>query len=132
MTQEFVNYNQALALKELGFDEPCLAFYDGKNTESFYFNNLRDASGDYIPFQKHDRLKWFGAPLKQQVFRWFRDKYDLWFRPDYYDEMREYDYQGSIHQLGRYSSLASLDNCKTVEELEAKCIDKLIEIVKNK
>jgi hypothetical protein len=118
MKEEFVTYDQASALKELGFNEPCLMYIDDE--------------GDLI---NDDTAEWFGAidvPLKQQVFRWFRDKYDLWFRPDYYDEMREYDYQGSIHQLGRYSSLASLDNCKTIDELEAKCIDKLIEIVKNK
>lgn len=124
MTQEFVNYNQALALKELGFDEACFAKYTSNrlllsiNWSNVWCENINESE--------------IYAPLKQQVFKWFRDKYDLWFRPDYYDEMREYNYQGSIHQLGRYSSLASLDNCKTVEELEAKCIDKLIEIVKNK
>jgi hypothetical protein len=26
---EFIPYEQALALKELGFDEPCFGFYDG-------------------------------------------------------------------------------------------------------
>jgi len=124
MTQEFVNYNQALALKELGFDEPCFAYYD--MAQEFNFPGCTMHNRNFI------NLKATMTPLYQQAFRWFRDKYDLWFRPDYYDEMREYDYQGSIHQLGRYSSLASLDNCKTVEELEAKCIDKLIEIVKNK
>ncbi len=30
MKNEFVIYEQALALKELGFDEPCLAFYSPK------------------------------------------------------------------------------------------------------
>ena len=67
MKNEFTTYNQALTLKELGFNEPCLAFWDGKNTDAFYFNNIRDASGDYVPFQKHDKLKWFGAPLYQQA-----------------------------------------------------------------
>jgi hypothetical protein len=28
MENEFIPYEQALALKELGFDEPCLAYYD--------------------------------------------------------------------------------------------------------
>jgi hypothetical protein len=28
MNKEFIPYEQALALKELGFDEPCLGFYD--------------------------------------------------------------------------------------------------------
>lgn len=120
MTQEFVNYNQALALKELGFDEPCLGYYKDMKGEKVLLYDSMDFDGEC------------NTPLYQQVFRWFRDKYDLWFRPDYYDEMREYDYQGSIHQLGRHSSLITLGNCKTVEELEAKCIDKLIEIVKNK
>jgi hypothetical protein len=121
MEKEFVNYNQALALKELRFDEPCLAFYDGKNTESFYFNNLRDASGDYIPFKKHDRLKWFGAPLYQQVFRWFREKYDL----NYVIVKAE-------------SWFYTINGCNTqegfniYEEAENACIDKLIEIVKSK
>jgi hypothetical protein len=27
MTAEFIPYEQALELKELGFDEPCLAYY---------------------------------------------------------------------------------------------------------
>ena len=32
MEKEFVSYNEALALKKLGFDEPCLGLYypDGK------------------------------------------------------------------------------------------------------
>ena len=44
MEKDFIPYEEALALKELGFDEPCLAFYDGKNAESFYFNNIRQTN----------------------------------------------------------------------------------------
>ena len=28
MNKEFVKYEQALALKELGFDEPCIGWYN--------------------------------------------------------------------------------------------------------
>ena len=130
MKEEFVTYDQALALKELGFDtfmkENCLAYFNTSNSN----NDLE--TKDWWCLPKNDFQYALSAPLKQQVFRWFRERHDLWFRPDYYDEMREYDYQGSIHQLGRHSSLITLGNCKTVEELEAKCIDELIEIVKNK
>jgi hypothetical protein len=38
MIKEFVTYEQALALKELGFDEPCLAFYNGKFLDSTDYN----------------------------------------------------------------------------------------------
>jgi len=122
----FVNYEQALKLKSMGFDEPCLAFYDGKNTESFYFNNIRDASGDYIPFQKHDRLKWFGAPLKQQAFRWFRDKHDIDSHIEKYlssEDAVEYFFMANDEES---------INFETYEEAESACIDKLIEIIKNK
>lgn len=129
MKEEFVTYNQALALKELGFDEDCLGRWLTITEWEKPTGEIKLQLG--VKVEDYDKNQCL-APLKQQVFRWFREKHNLWFRPDYYDEMKEYDYQGSIHQLGRHSSLASLDNFKTVEELEKKCIDELIELVKNK
>ena len=128
MKQEFIPYEQALEIKELGFDEPCLAFYDGKNAESFYFNNMRDASGDYIPFQKHDRLKWFGAPLYQQAFRWFREKYDLQTSNIMFSNGK-YD-TGITRYKGTQSVWGDGPIYDTYEEAELECLKKLIEIVK--
>jgi len=138
MEKEFVTYEQALALKELGFDEPCLAFYDGTWDTKIYFNYKRDSSGDYEPFTTSERLNWFGAPLKQQVFRWFRDKYGIcsWIERlytknsvAYYKTTQEYkkDASSKMHNLN-----ISLKEYNTYEEAENACIDKLIEIVKNK
>ena len=133
MDEEFISYEQALALKELGFDEPCLAFWDGKNPDAFYFNNIRDASGDYVPFQKHDRLKWFGAPLYQQAFRWFREKHKLW--------VYNIPYSGGKYCIEIWRLVEGDDYAKTREdrvimdsweEAEKACLDKLIEILKNK
>ena len=137
MKKEFIPYEIAIELKELGFDEPCLAFYDGKNTESFYFNNLRDASGDYIPFQKHDRLKWFGAPLYQQAFKFFREKHNLlgnvysnasgwlWEIHDNIGGTHRFgsEYSGDCEESGMFTSF---------DKAEQECLKKLIEIVKNK
>ncbi len=152
MEKEFVTYEQALALKELGFDEPCLAFYDGKNTESFYFNYLRNASGDYIPFQKYDRLKWFGAPLKQQVFRWFRElhqlnckiEFDKFITEDIDDNELEHPYFTYLYSINElwiegkdffkfqngWNNITSKRELLSHEEAKEACIDKLIEIVK--
>ena len=127
MEKEFVTYDQALALKELGFDEPCLAFWDGKNTDAFYFNNISDASGDYVPFQKHDRLKWFGAPLKQQVFRWFREKYGYW---SYIKEATKGTCRFNIEKFDEKFFNSGLFG--SYEDAESACIDKLIEMVKKK
>jgi hypothetical protein len=136
MKKEFVNYNQSLALKELGFDEPCLAFYDGTWDTKIYFNYKRDSSEDYKPFTTSERLNWFGAPLKQQVFRWFREKHDLlsWiFTPfgvnnGYFHEivnLSEAIIEGGFRsgQSAKYT---------TYEEAELACINELIEIIKNK
>lgn len=75
MNKEFIPYEQALELKELGFDEYCLAFYGGDGDSKIYYNSLRNGSGDYEPYKNSERLKWFGAPLYQQAFRFFREKY---------------------------------------------------------
>lgn len=75
--REFAPYSMAKAMRDLGFDEQCLGFYDGKGDQRVYFNVLRDASGDYKPFTNRERLTWFGAPLYQQMFRWFVENYGL-------------------------------------------------------
>ena len=63
MKHEFVPYEQSLALKELGFDEPCLATWNGETLDM----SLRISSDDC--FTK--------APTFSQAFRWFREKYNL-------------------------------------------------------
>ena len=84
MKKEFVTYEIALELKELGFDEPCLAFFEINNTHQP--QNLRyflktAVNREYIENTKI--LKYiYGensllAPLYQQAFRWFREKYGL-------------------------------------------------------
>lgn len=141
MEKEFVPCVESMTLRELGFDEPCLGFYDGKGNTTLYFNNLRDASGDFKPFIQSERLTWFGAPTFQQAFRFFREKYGLFIRPDfdtdYIDELDEFQttYFFSILKIEEsligFKSLGRLNNKKTYEEAELECLNKLIEIVKN-
>jgi hypothetical protein len=75
MKTEFIPYEQALELKELGFDEPCFGWF----TNSY----LRIGS---VVENKHvqgeDETL---APLYQQVFRWFREKYDLFISINHYE-----------------------------------------------
>ena len=74
MKEEFVTYDQALALKELGFDtfmkENCLAYFNTSNSN----NDLE--TKDWWCLPKNDFQYALSAPLKQQVFRWFRDKHN--------------------------------------------------------
>jgi hypothetical protein len=61
MEEHFVNYNQALALKELGFDEPCIGNY-------FHTKELKIYGGDISRIKNSD-MGIVTAPLKQQVFK---------------------------------------------------------------
>jgi len=120
MTNEFIPYEQALALKELGFDEECLSYYFNKQL-SF---GSRTSYGEVVE-----------APLYQQAFRWFREKYKL------YSHVREsYAFDntlGFVTQInGSYVNHGiedkSINRFETYEEAELECLKKLIEIVKNK
>lgn len=116
MEKEFVPYEQALALKELGFDEPCLAWH---NSKRLFINNY-DNCNSKMPFEYCCSL-----PLKQQVFRWFREKYNLFgcidLQPAHW--FVRIDDKIKNHYLLRF---------ETYEEAELACLKKLIEITKTK
>jgi hypothetical protein len=115
MNNDFGTYEQAVALKELGFDEECFAFYNGKFLDSTDYNFDDGTSKDIGLCIK--------APLKSQVFRWFREKYADVLVKDY----------GLIPHFTMISNMF-LDSNKiwTYEEAENACINKLIEIAKQK
>ena len=60
MKEQFVTYEIALKLKELGFDEECFGWYGSQG----------------ILNQKYDLENTTLAPLWQQVIDWFREKYN--------------------------------------------------------
>ena len=110
MKKEFLPYEQALALKELGFDEECLAAYlDNK----LHYNLIGH------PYTSHaERL---AAPLCQQAFRFFREKHNLVHSVDI-DDTDTYFVCVDTEIWGKY---------KTYPEAELACLKKLIEIVKD-
>jgi hypothetical protein len=86
-----------------------------------------DDEGDYIIDQTAEWLGAVKAPLKQQVFRWFREKYKI------QSLIQEYLLNTYMHTIDDgINSDISVVGFETYEEAELACIDKLIEIVKNK
>ena len=122
MNKEFVTYEQSLALKELGFNDYCYRGYD-KNQMLFY---SEQESGHLLNYSVGMNVS---APLKQQVFRWFREKYELGHTicPYYFNanitELQDVDDYPLQHEVYVSSPF-------TYEEAENACIDKLIEIAK--
>lgn len=69
MKKQFVTYEIALKLKELGFDEECFGYYSKQHDDS-YFLCIYQQEDEY----SKERLE---APLWQQVIDWFREKHDI-------------------------------------------------------
>ena len=144
MEKEFIPYEQAVELKELGSDEPCLlhiqyssgtdVFTGRKFKNSIWLGNGYDAEiGDKkikYKFPKHSEQGYgtLGIPTYQQAFRWFREKrYRFNIVNDSTDINGNYYYD--VFFNGKF--LFETDYIyKTYEEAELACLKKLIEIVK--
>jgi len=125
MEKEFVSYDQALALKELGFDESCFGCYDEKGVFGLTVMSIKQ----YYINIKEDTWN-CSAPLYQQVFRWFREIHNIDFAVlEKYKDLGKF-YGGYVNQNDVRISFGS--DFKTYEEAENACIDKLIEIIKQK
>ena len=132
MNKEFIPYEQALALKELGFDEECLASWSPKTREripTLYGCGalLYDVDG-LITNKTEDIL--CSAPLYSQAFRWVRKehKYEVSIK-----KQTKYTYQFLIENKEEEEHTRFVDfPYKTHEEAQFECLKKLIEIVKTK
>jgi hypothetical protein len=127
MNREFIPYEQALALKGLGFDEPCCQAYhtNGENELSAFYSNP-DVVDEWIK-----KLPLIKAPLYQQAFRWFRKNYDLHSNVGLYNfHENTYCFNVVTKTIPHY--LDKVTHFHSHEEAELECLKKLIEIVKKK
>ena len=129
MEKEFVKYEQALALKELGFNEICTAAYVDK--EFKYVWELKGWHPENYVLLNNNRLMCpkdskVSSPTFSQAFRWFREKYKLKFfiREDMWNDWCTV----YICTGGRDPDYIDYGEFK-YEEAELECLKKLIEIV---
>ena len=122
MENNFVPYELVLELKELGFNEYCLTSYlngelQTSQSEMFWFQHN---------YRSHPAQEFISAPLYQQAFRWFREKYGY-----YISVFRTHDsnWGTDLWLLGVHKPKATVFS-ETYEEAELACLEKLIEIVK--
>ena len=115
MEKEFTSYEEALALKELGFDEDCFGYYVNAELDlTWKFSDCSLYQDTHISIL---------APLYQQAFRWFREKYSLLCRISYKSGKYKFEYQYISSANNLYMS-----EYETYEEAELECLKKLIEI----
>ena len=119
MNREFLPYDKALKLKELGFEERCFTRY-------YESGKLADS----LSYLHHNYFGQVNAPTFSQAFRWFRENYRLSVLiQDWLD-----DYSGEIVEwtIGEDRIIYEITNrTDTYEEAELACLDKLIELVES-
>lgn len=138
MENEFVSYEMALALKELGFNEPCFTYYynDSGKLRTLISVDI-DNGWTYFPNKKSITL----APTFSQAFRFFREQFNwqssIEATKDQHSHELGYNYWIWNSETGLEYHTMPMNRpsgdweFKTYEEAELKCLLKLIEIIKN-
>jgi len=151
MNKDFIPYSEALELKQLGFDEPCLAYYllpeiertgdvllhyCSRGKEIIRNNNWSWVYENFPTFRKYLKAEhcytystnssrlMVSAPTYSQAFRWFREKYGLCIVIKPIDD-KKLDLGYNLLKNGLIMN-AHL----TYEGAELACLKKLIELVK--
>lgn len=118
----FVPYNLSLKLEEIGFNEECfITFYNEKSLTAF---------GQRTMFIKNSKTNKVSAPLWDQVFDWFDDRYNLF---SYVTIVSKGSY-GSIYSYTIINHSDFIDESttftesgfKSKEEVRKACLKKLI------
>lgn len=122
MNKQFVTYEIAILLKELGFDEEVLRWYDHQRKDKTM----------YVSILKKDMDKHIPAPLWQQAIDWFREKHKLQIHINS-STLRNgefTDYVGYIN--GNAMNDRRDEEYDTFEKARYAVILKAIELIKNK
>jgi hypothetical protein len=166
MNKEFIPYAEALVLKELGFDEPCFGYYvipeiqrtgeiilhycsRGKeilknNDWSWVYANFPSFRRYLKPehcyrYSTNSSKLLVSAPLYQQAFRWFREKYSLVIQyiPREIDDSEGQSIIHHKYKISEYDSwrggrrnTVETELNEDYEEAELECLKKLINICK--
>ena len=136
MKEQFVTYEIALALKELGFDEECLVYFNNDKYRDLICTCENGMDGD---FTVHHYSGDVNAPLWQQVIDWFDNKNiiigidinpgTLFYRVHLYK--RYYHNPGRLI-IGEYFLSGEFNNFISKEEAREQAILKAIELCKEK
>lgn len=126
--KEFIPYEEALFLKEIGFDEFCAHVY------------FEDLSGDFFIALKSFYAKNSSpeicdnkdivAPSYRQAFSFFREKYKI--EPQIESDMLGYAAAIVDRFIPKKYYLKPISLFQTYEEAELACLKRMIELVREK
>jgi len=124
--KDFIPYEQAFALKELGFDEPCLAYWN------FYTREL-NYNGQPSIFSNEDVIQ---LPTFSQTFDWFEKTHSIFVQRMIDTNVNEImDITYTIKSWKFPPIEIKFENpydCFDKNKSELACLKELIELVKQK
>jgi hypothetical protein len=141
MKKEFVTYNIALRLKALGFNEPCLAFYQTEYVEvtpqlvdddyEYKMTGFRTCKNSEIPDH------YVAAATLRQAFEWFRARnlfstinIDQTMEPKFCYSIIKYN-QDQDGQFDWQTIVFNSDLERSYELAEVSCIEKLCDTLES-
>jgi hypothetical protein len=134
MEKEFIPHQEALELKQLGFDEPCFGKWLSSLQSNWKDYTLILEMGMNEEFEDNRNVYLLqgtcSALTYQQAFRFFRDKYNINTVISWRDDLLNYDI--SLTEMKKHGYFYYKDNFTTYEEAELECLKQLIKIVKEK
>lgn len=141
MEKDFIHYEQALALKELGFDEPCLAVYNDPEFKwARHLNGWEDHELDNVINSIYAEGGFVTAPTFSQAFRWFREKHSIQATIEPTKDQHRFELGFNYWIWNTKTAEEWFTEPKdrpagdyvfdSYEETELECLKKLIEIVK--
>jgi hypothetical protein len=124
INKDFTLYPEAFELKQLGFDEPCFAWYHLGDTLLSDITMGYEKT-DFLYTQDDMEETQCTAPTYSQAFRWFRDNGKV---AEIFSQLlpsNKYKWGFKIQGVEGVT-----DGFFTYEEAELACLKKLIEIAK--
>jgi hypothetical protein len=128
LNEDYIPYEESLALRELGFAEKCFFAFDNclmrctdLRTPQQQFEGVNYNSSSYV-----------SQPSYRQAFRWFKEKHGLWCVA-VMSGIREGEYyyhRFDLRNENRESEPELVDRFSTSEEAELAGLQQMIDMVK--
>ena len=132
---KFLPIEPALQMKEIGFDEQCLAvFYHKGDLTEFYmyhkkfFHTLNVCKNSELTEKFPNYL---ATPLYQDAFEWFRDEHGLEGKVERAEDYTWYKWEVTRYNENGKKYVADYYEYETYREAENDCLHCLINEVKN-
>ena len=126
---EFCDYNQSCNLEKIGFDKPCLGYYNSNNPEKILRVNSNESiskftKSQYIDMWEPDLSVVVCAPLLQQAFNFFIEN-------DYHNDIKKENDENWQFIIESKAAILYSEYYTTHTGCVTACLDKLVDLYKS-